>query len=244
MRRLLWALAVVLPVAAVAVWIGWFSPWFALDTVDVRISAAAESAGPLTAAEVTAVVTVPEGTPLLRVSTSEVEAQVAALPQVASVTVTRSWPSTLVIDVTRRVPVAAVPDGTAYDIVDAAGVVIRQSPTPVKDVPTVTAASAGLEAALLVVRDLPDWLREKVQSVEASTRNDVTLNLRNGSIVTWGSAQENEYKAQVLKVLLEVKALRYDVSAPSVPSTSDNATRPTAFPVVSPTPVATPTPSG
>ena len=231
MRRVLWALAIVVPIAAVVVWVGWFSPWFSLDTVEVRISAAPEAAGPLTTDEVTVAAAVPPGTPLLRVSPGEVEQRVAALPQVGTVVVTRDWPSTLVIDVTRRVPVAAVTNGTGgFDIVDASGAIIRSSSTAVVDVPTVSATGAGLPAAVAVVSQLPDWLREKVESIEASTRNDVTLNLRNGSIVTWGNAEEGEFKARVLKVLLEVKALRYDVSAPGVPSTSDNPTRPTALP--------------
>ena len=231
MKRALWALAVIVPVLAVIAWIGWFSPWFSLDTVEVRISSASAAAGPLTAQEVEAAVQVPQGTPLLRISPSEVEERVATLPQVASVTVTRAWPTTLVVDVQRRLPVAAVPASTGgYDIVDAAGVIIRQSPTPVDGVPMVRASGAGLEAAIAVVRDMPDWLRDKVEGIEASTRNDVTLLLRNGSIVTWGSAEENAFKAEVLQVLLKVKALRYDVSAPGTPATSDNISRPTAFP--------------
>ncbi|MBM3689980.1 MAG: FtsQ-type POTRA domain-containing protein [Actinobacteria bacterium] len=239
MKRVLWALAVLVPVAAVLAWIGWFSPWFALDTVQVRIGSASEAAGPLTTAEVDALVQVPDGTPLLRISPSEVEERVATLPQVASVTVTRSWPTTLVVDVERRVPVAAVPTSTgAYDVVDITGAVIRQSPGPVAGVPTVRAAGPGLEASIAVVRDMPEWLREKVEGIEATTRNDVTLQLRNGSVVIWGSREENEFKAEVLRVLLKVKALRYDVSAPGTPATSDNPTRPTALPsaTVSPSP--------
>jgi len=230
-KRALWALAVIVPVLAAVAWIGWFSPWFSLDTVEVRIASASEAAGPLTSQEVEAVVQVPAGTPMLRISPSEVEERVAALPQVASVTVTRDWPTTLVVDVQRRQPVAAVPAVTGgYDIVDSSGVIIRQSSTPVDGVPMVRASGAGLEAAIAVVRDMPDWLRDKVEGIEASTRNDVTLLLRNGSIVTWGSAEENAFKAEVLQVLLKVKALRYDVSAPGTPATSDNISRPTAFP--------------
>lgn len=232
MKRALIALVIVLPIVAAVAWIGWFSPWFALDTIDVRISSTAEAAGPLTPDEVLVTVGVPDGTPLLRISPSEVQQRVGALPQVESVTVTRSWPTTLLVEVTRRTPVAAVavPSG-GYDVVDATGVVIRQSSTLVTGVPLVKATGRGLDAAVAVASEMPDWLREKVESVEATTRNDVTLNLRNGSIVTWGNAEEGEFKARVLKVLLEVKALRYDVSAPSVPSTSDNPTRPTALPV-------------
>ena len=231
MKRVLWALAVLVPLVAVVAWIGWFSPWFALDTVQVRITSTSEAAGPLTTEEVQALVGVPEGTPLLRISPSEVESRVATLPQVAAVTVTRAWPSTLVVDVERRLPVAAVPAATGgYAIVDATGAVVRRSPTAVGGVPVVRAEGAGLEAAIAVVRDMPDWLREKVEGIEASTRNDVTLLLRNGSIVTWGSGEDNAFKAEVLRVLLKVKALRYDVSAPGTPATSDNIELPTAFP--------------
>ena len=231
MKRVLWALAVIVPLAAVLGWIGWFSPWFALETVEVRVGPAAEAAGPLTAAEVDALVQVPPGTPLLRVSPAEVEQRVATLPQVATVTVSRSWPSTLVVDVQRREPVAAVPtvDG-GYDVVDVAGSVIRRSATPVDGVPVVRADGAGLDAAVTVVRDMPGWLRDKVENIEATTRNDVTLLLRNGSIVTWGSGEDNAFKAEVLRALLDVKALRYDVSSPGTPATSDNPVRPTAFP--------------
>ncbi|MFM8772307.1 MAG: cell division protein FtsQ/DivIB [Actinomycetota bacterium] len=231
MKRALWALAVLVPLVAVVAWIGWYSPWFALDSVQVRISSAPEAAGPLATQEVEALVEVPDGTPLLRISPSEVEARIAALPQVASVTVSRSWPTTLVIDVERRVPVAAVPtQAGGYDIVDATGVVIRQSPTAVADVPTVRAAGPGLEAAIAVVRDMPEWLRDKVEGIEATTRNDVTLQLRNGSVVIWGAGEENEFKAEVLRVLLKVKALRYDVSAPGTPATSNSLQDPAALP--------------
>ena len=56
MKRALWALAVIVPVLAVVAWIGWFSPWFSLDTVEVRIASASAAAGPLTSQEVEAVV--------------------------------------------------------------------------------------------------------------------------------------------------------------------------------------------
>lgn len=231
MKRVLWALAVLVPLVVVLAWIGWYSPWFALDTVQVRIGSSSQAAGPLSTADVEALVQVPEGTPLLRISPSEVEGRIATLPQVSAVTVTRAWPSTLVVDVERRVPVAAMPSTTGgYDIVDASGVVIRTSPTVVEGLPVVSATGPGLEAAIAVARDMPEWLRDKVESVEGSTRNDVTLLLRNGSVVMWGSGEDNAFKAEVLQVLLKVKALRYDVSAPGTPATSDNLDQPTAFP--------------
>lgn len=237
MKRVLVALACVIPLVAALVWVGWFSSWLALETVEVTVSSAPEAAGPLTSEDVSGVVGVPLGTPMLRVSPGEVEERIAGLPQVESVTVTRSWPSTLVIDVTRRTPAAALAVSSGgFDVVDAGGTVIRHVDVVVTGVPLVEAADTGRDAAIAVAQQMPAWLREKVELVEATTRNDVTLILRDGSIVTWGSAEEGEFKAKVLKTLLEVKALRYDVSSPGVPSTSDNLSRPTAFPTETPTP--------
>jgi cell division protein FtsQ len=70
------------------------------------------------AVEVTGLVTVPEaevlaaaavqaGAPLAAVDTDAVATRVAALPPVESVHVGRSWPHTVTVTVTERVPVAA-----------------------------------------------------------------------------------------------------------------------------------------
>ena len=81
-------------------------------------------------------------------------------------------------------------------------------------------------AAVTVAREVPAWLSERVDEIEASTRNNVTLRLRNGSTVMWGSAGDTAFKAEVLQTLLQVKAQRYDVSAPGVPATSDESVSP------------------
>ena len=42
----------------------------------------------------------------------------------------------------------------------------------------------------------------------------------------WGAAGDTAFKAEVLQTLLQVKAQRYDVSAPGVPATSDESVSP------------------
>lgn len=221
MRRWLIPVLVVVPIVLAVIWLAWFSPWLAVSQVQVSVSSAPEAAGPLTADEVRAVADVQSGVPLLRVPTAEIEARVTALPQVASATVTRAWPDTIVIDVVRRAPVALVATTGGYEVVDATGAVIRTVPAVVDGVPVVRASGAGVEAAIAVARDLPEAIRRKVVTVEASTRNNVTLVLRNGSQVMWGSAEDPEFKAEVLQTLFQVDARWYDVSAPGVPATSD-----------------------
>ena len=227
MRRWLIPVLVIVPILLAVGWLAWFSPWLAVSQVQVTVSSAPDIAGPLSADEVRAVAQVESGVPLLRVPTAEIESRVTALPQVESATVTRAWPDTIVIDVVRRTPVALVAAASGYDLVDATGAVIRTVPGVEEGVPVVRASGDGLTAAISVAREIPEEIRRRVVTVEASTRNNVTLVLRNGSEVMWGSAEEGPFKAEVLLVLLkEVDARYYDVSAPGVPATSDTPQRP------------------
>lgn len=199
----------------------WFSPWFSVDEVRVVVSGEAPaSAGPFPVDDVQAVIDLPEGTPLLRVPTDAIAMRVSALPQVRSVSVVREWPRTLVIDVQRRTPVAAVVGDDGFDLVDVDGMVVSIAPRQPEDLPLVDATGAGLPEAVSVAAQLPASLRMQTQVIQASTRNDVTLQLRDGSSVLWGSAERGDLKAQVLAALLSPEWDRYDVSSPGVPTTS------------------------
>ena len=226
MRRALLAIAIVVPVVAALIWVVWFSPRLSVARVEVSVASTSEVAGPLPEEEIRVIANVAPGTPLLRVPTGDIEARIAALPQVRSVTVSRAWPDAIVIDVLRRDPVALVAVASGYDLVDEDGVVMRTVPSVVTGVPLVRATGDGVVAAVTVAREVPAWLSERVDEIEASTRNNVTLRLRNGSTVMWGSAGDTAFKAEVLQTLLQVKAQRYDVSAPGVPATSDESVSP------------------
>jgi cell division protein FtsQ len=221
-KRWLIPVAIVVPVLAALGWLLFLSPWLAVTQVQVTVSSTPEVAGPLSPDEVRAVAQVETGVPLLRVDTGAIEQRIAALPQVASVSVSRSWPDAIMIDVVRRTPVALVASGTGYDVVDAEGGVIRTVSAIEPGVPVIRATGDGVAAAVAVGSELPEDIQRRVVEIEASTRNDVTLILKNGAEVMWGSAEEGPFKAEVLTVLLnEVDARYYDVSAPGVPSTSD-----------------------
>lgn len=230
MRRLIFALVIIVPIIGAAVWVAWFSPWLSVETVQVQISDAPAIAGPLGADEVLAVAAVPVGTPLLRVDVGTVQARVEEIPAVEYAEVSRSWPNEILITIQRRQPVAQVASAGGYDVVDIDGVVIRTVPQVEDGVPVVVATGSGASAAIEVARDLPQWLRPKVELIEAGTRNDVRLQLRNGSVVYWGSVSDPDLKADVLKALLQVRANYYDVSAPGTPATSDLPERPNLDP--------------
>jgi len=70
-----------------------------------------------------------------------------------------------------------------------------------------------------VYESLPVGLKNRVRNVVATSRDNVELALKSGSRVRWGSAEELEFKAQVLEALLSRRAEMYDVSAPGLPTT-------------------------
>lgn len=220
-RRILVIVLVVLLVAAL-VWTVWFSSLLSVRTVRaVGIEGQRADA-------VLTVASVPTGVPLARVDTARAERAVLALDWVADAEVRRGWPSEVVVAVTPRVPVAVLEDASTTAAtgasagrrgVDAEGVVFEVTGAEAKGLPRVDAEGVALTEAMAVLATLPADLARKVVSVAATTRDDVDLTLRSGDIVRWGSADQADFKAEVLRALLNRKAEVYDVSAPELPTT-------------------------
>jgi cell division protein FtsQ len=180
----------------------------------------------LSTSQVTAAADVSLGTPLLRVDTGAVARRVEAIPQVASASVSDSWPDGLVIAVTERVPVMAVKmAGGGYDQLDKTGAIVRftaarpelpQFTTPLSG--SALPGSASAAAAADVLAELQPWLAKQVASVKASTvaagGEQVTLSLRDGTTVRWGDTERAAQKNRELAILLPGRATSIDVSSP------------------------------
>jgi cell division protein FtsQ len=208
----------VVAVVALGVYAFYFSSWLAARSVSVSGETS------LTAQQVVDAAHVDLGTPLARIDLSAIEANVGALPAVASVSVHRSWPHTVTIEVSERQPVAAVRRDGAWWVMDATGVVFRRTPERDASLPIVQAsASVGDDAlaeAAKVIQALPPSVLADVRRLTAQTRDSIELRLKNHRVVRWGSADETDRKVQVLAVLLDqVKASVYDVSVPEQPTT-------------------------
>lgn len=167
------------------------------------------------------------GTPMPLVDTQLVAERVAGLPLVVGVSVSRRWPDTVVVRVTERQPLAAVPSGDGLVVVDREGVTLEQVPGPGAQAPdglpvvaVDLAAGAGpLVAAATVARGLPADLAARTSSVSAVSEADVRL-VVDGAQVMWGTARDGEAKAAVLRELMaRYPASVYDVSAPGAPAT-------------------------
>jgi cell division protein FtsQ len=107
---------------------------------------------------------------------------------------------------------------------DSQGVVFRDYPKPPPDLPQVHTTSDtrsdALREAALVVESLPTEISRRVDHVEVATIDQISLVLRDGKNVVWGSAEESEAKAEVLAGLLRHPARTYDVSVPGQPTTT------------------------
>jgi cell division protein FtsQ len=181
----------------------------------------------LAPAQVIAAADVSLGTPLLSVDTGAVTRRVEAIGDVASATVTEDWPDHLAITVTERVPAVAVrmADGE-YDLVDPTGVVVRHTEAKPAALPLLVTSLPGsalrgnaeVTAAADVLAELQPWLARQVAKVTVAAvpagPPQVTLSLRDGKTVQWGSAGNAAQKNRELSVLLPGQARDVDVSAP------------------------------
>lgn len=214
-----WALAIVVAVGALVggVWLVFFSQVLGVAGVTVT------GTDYLTVGQVTEAAAVPVGTPLARVDLSAVEARVEALPAVRDASVSRAWPDRVRVEVEERTAVAVVQDGGAIRGMDAEGVLFRDFPRLPAGLPQVrTAPEAGQDArreAARVAAALPPSLARTVDHLEVATIDRISLVLRDGRQVVWGSAQDSATKAQVLQALLSQDAQVYDVSVPGQPTT-------------------------
>jgi cell division protein FtsQ len=175
----------------------------------------------LPAAQVSAAAGVRPGQPLARVDTAAVADRVRAIPGVARVAVTRSWPATLRIAVTERLGVAVATVAGVPWLVDGTGVRFQQLRTVPAGLPRLAVRDVGPDdpattAALAALAALGPPVRAQLEVVTAQTPDSVTLALRGGRTVLWGGTDEPAAKARVLAALLARSGTVYDVSTPSV----------------------------
>ncbi|WP_106398517.1 cell division protein FtsQ/DivIB [Actinocorallia populi] len=225
-RRARWkALFVALLITALlgtAVWVVLGSKLLVVREVAVRGTSLLERDRLLETAQV------PLGTPMARLDAEAIERRVRGVREVESVSVTRSWPTTLVIAVRERTPIATVEQNGLFQHVDRFGVTVLTSPARPSHLPLLVVAAPGAgdpstREGLAVLRELPRRWKSKLVTIEALSAHSVVLRLESGLNVVWGAAGRADEKHRLLTALLATKAGRaartIDVSAPEVVTT-------------------------
>lgn len=218
LRRRWVALLSVVTVLALA-YLVCFTSFLGVRTVEVRGAAAVPED------RVRAAAAVPDRAPMLLLNTGEIAGRVAQLPGVASVDVSRSWPSTVRIIVTERDPVGFFTAGDGVHLVDGTGLDYKTVRTRPEKLPELSLARVAPDdpvtrSVTAVLLSLPPELRAQVTTVRAKTPGGVEFTLAAGKVVRWGSAENADRKAKVLAVLLTREGRTYDVASPELPTVS------------------------
>ncbi|MHA7304605.1 cell division protein FtsQ/DivIB [Arthrobacter sp. TMN-49] len=232
-RRTLWFSAVaVAAVVALVMAVALFSPALAVKTVVfdgqklVGEKILQDAVAPLLAR------------PLPQVNGAEVEELLKPIIEVKSSRIEARPPSTLVVHIVERVPVALLKNGKEYLLVDQDGVQLAATTDPGKvALPLIDGGKAAIgkdtfAAVTAVLANLPQSILGQLANASAKSPDAVELKLADGRSVTWGNASDMVLKAQVLEALLNAPpptsvagkpapapAKVFDVSAPRHPVT-------------------------
>lgn len=225
--------ALLAAVLAVAV----FSPILALRTVTV------EGATTIKASAIRAALDDQVGTPLALLDTGKIDRDLARFTLIRSYATAVVPPNTLVVRIVERQAIAVIQNGDAFDQVDPAGVVLKTSATraglPVIDIGSGKAGGAAFSAAVKVLLAMPRSVARQVQTVSATTLDDVSLTLTgNSHTVIWGSSADSEAKALTLASMLGIKKCRVlpvlNVTAPLVAACGNGQQESTPIPTPTP----------
>lgn len=224
LHRLLVAAAVLL-VGLLALGLTW-TPVLDVEQVDVR---GADRTAPEVITEAAGVAV---GDPLAWFDTGAAEVAVAALPWVDEVTVTRAWSGAVGVEVTERVPAAALAraDG-AWALADGEGRVLATVDDQPQDVALVegvtTSAPPGAQLddevleALAVAAAVPAGIRAEVAAVQGAGA-DLEVVLRAGGVILLGGAEDVDAKLASAAAVLATVSVgcvdRLDVTLPAAPA--------------------------
>ena len=201
-----------------------YSPVLALKTVVV------EGTGLLPLETAEAALEPLKGRTLPTISDAEVRALLQDRPEIDKIAVAAQPPSTLVVTVTERVPVAVLQDGAQLLLIDEQGRrLAAAADRAAVSLPLISGGTEAVNAQVFpsitsVLSSLPEEVLTKLESASAQTVDSVELKLASGQTVFWGSADANAAKARVLEALMRMPPSDppvevYDVSTPDRPVT-------------------------
>jgi cell division septal protein FtsQ len=201
-----------------------FSPALALRTVVV------EGNSLVTAAEVETALAPLMGTSLTRIAPDQVRGLLADKAPIEDVGIAAEPPSTLVVTVRERVPVAVLQNGGDFVLIDSEGrqltTVARRDEVklPLIDGGTNAVNSEVFSSITAVLAELPVSVLSRLNSASAASVDSIQLSLAGDRKIFWGSSERSSEKASVLEAMLAMPATDppvevFDVSTPDRPVT-------------------------
>lgn len=196
---------------------GWLllgSPFLAVDSVEVVGYPGAPEV-------ITEAAGISAGSSLLLLNPTTVAQRVSDLEDVATATVSRQWPDSVVIkvDPERTVAYSQAPDGVYLR--GGTGGLVGVVGQPPSDLPAIGPMSeVQVDDALVLLGSLPPETLTEVARVDFSNDNGYVLTLVDGrGTVVWGQSQEAQLKSTVLAAMMRVddSARWFDLTNPRAP---------------------------
>jgi cell division septal protein FtsQ len=226
-RRRLLALALLVPIAiAMAAWAFTYTPVF--DAKHVRV----EGAVSLRPDDVRSLAQIDPSTNVFHLQPDAVTARLLTDPWIASATVDKDLPDTVVLTVVERRPVGVIDTAGAHSVLASDGTVLPASAATGQApgaLPTVQAGSGAPDdaqraAAAALLSALDPVVEQRVTELTVGQDLSETLTLRDGVTVDAGTPGEEAAKATALRAVLRWanagshSLATIDVSAPGAPS--------------------------
>lgn len=159
------------------------------------------------------------GDNMLRLNMAEAAKGVSSVPWVAKVTVKRSWPTKVTVDVTEHKAIGYVMDGDTPQVVDENGQVFLTGVKPEGSFEykkTKADDARAIDAATKALTALSDDLRGKLEGIEAESADSIRLLFPNQAVY-WGSADRADEKAEATRIVLGREG-NWNVSNPAMPT--------------------------
>lgn len=210
-RRVFGFAALSLIVVALVWAVVYFTPLFSVKNVEVRGNTHLPEETVVSAADVA------EGTPLARVSMRQTASNVVSLPWAKTATASRKWPSTVLVEVEENTAVAYVdgPDGS--HLIDPEGREFAVD-TPPEDAVKLTGSAEAEDAvrkgAVDIAAALSDPSRAAVEAIEAKSKYEYVLNLKDDRTIVWGASEDNKNKALAVDTVLGREGSEFNVTNP------------------------------
>lgn len=161
------------------------------------------------------------GDNMLRIDTATAAKNVAGVPWVEKVTVSRDWPTSVTISITEHRGVGTINEGGTLYNVNEHGQIFLQGAEPEGAVEfrhVDPQDSAAVKAAADAVVVLSPELVGQLERVEAKTAESVELFFADDRRVFWGSAERASEKAEATRVVLMREGKDWNVSNPAMPA--------------------------
>ena len=226
-RRRLLALALLIPIViATAAWAVTYTPLF--DAKHVRV----EGAVSLRPDDVRALAEVSPSTNVFHLQPDAVTARLLTDPWIASATVAKDLPDTVVLTVVERRPVGVIDAMGERSVLASDGTLLPASAATDQTINGLPSVQAGLgapddtqrAAAAAMLSALDPVVEQRVTDLTVGGDLNETLTLRDGVTVDAGTPGDEAAKATALRAVLRWAAggghalATVDVSAPEAPS--------------------------